>query len=239
MLDAVRQRLDEHLSRLTVNRIAYRLSTAIHGPVHVVEVDGVTHRLSRDDGDVLRAPAPALVIATAPAPVGAEVSAGSQVLVLESMKMETVLRAPFDARIRELLVSVGSQVESGAPLARLEPTATAGPAGNPPVPAAPVDLMVPRQAEASPSERATAALAWLRALVLGFDMAEEPPADTIADYLADRDVAVAGGAPVRQGELDLVTAFVDIAELSSAQPGHDSPPQPARAVPHLPAEPEH
>jgi acetyl/propionyl-CoA carboxylase alpha subunit/acetyl-CoA carboxylase carboxyltransferase component len=221
VLDAVRQRLDEHLSRLTVNRIAYRLSTAIHGPVHVVEVDGVTHRLSRDDGDVLRAPAPALVIAT-PAPVGAEVSAGSQILVLESMKMETVLRAPFDARIRELLVSVGSQVASGAPLARLEPTATAGPAGNPPVPAAPVDLMVPRQAEASPSERATAALAWLRALVLGFDMAEEPPADMIADYLADRDVAVAGGAPVRQGELDLVTAFVDIAELSSAQPGHDS-----------------
>ena len=44
----------------------------------------------------------------------------------------------------------------------------------------------------------------------------------IADYLADRDVAVAGGAPVRQGELDLVTAFVDIAELSSAQPGRDS-----------------
>ena len=104
-----------------MNGRAYRLATAIHGPVHVVEVDGVTHRVSRDEGGVLRAPAPALVVAT-PVAAGAEVSAGSPVLVLESMKMETVVRAPFDARVRELLVSVGSQVGSAAPLARLEPT---------------------------------------------------------------------------------------------------------------------
>jgi acetyl/propionyl-CoA carboxylase alpha subunit/acetyl-CoA carboxylase carboxyltransferase component len=221
VLDAALKRLDAHLSRLTVNGLAYRLATAIHGPVHVVEVDGVTHRVSRDECDLLRAPAPALVIAT-PVAVGAEVSAGSQVLVLESMKMETVVRAPFGARIRELLVRVGSQVESGAPLARLEPTRTAGSAVKPPAPAAPVDLMVPRPAEASAAERATAALAWLRGLVLGFDIAEEPPADMIAGYLADRDAAVAAGAPVRQGELDLVSAFVDIAELSSAQPGPDA-----------------
>ncbi len=203
-----------------MNRLAYRLVTAIHGSVHVVEVDGVTHRVSRDECDMLRAPAPALVIAT-PVAVGAEVSAGSQVLILESMKMETVVRAPFSARIRELLVFVGSQVESGAPLARLEPTGTDDTAGKPPS-SAPVDLMVPQQAKASASERAADALAWLRGLVLGFDMADEPPADTIAGYLASRDAAVAAGAPVRQGELDLVTAFVDIAELSSAQPGPDS-----------------
>ena len=53
--------------------------------------------------------------------VGDEVEAGAPVLVLESMKMETVLRAPFKARLRECLVSVGSQVETGAPLLRLEP----------------------------------------------------------------------------------------------------------------------
>ena len=52
---------------------------------------------------------------------GDEVEAGAPVLVLESMKMETVLRAPFKARLRECLVSVGSQVETGAPLLRLEP----------------------------------------------------------------------------------------------------------------------
>ena len=42
----------------------------------------------------MRSPAPALVVAT-PLEVGDEVEAGAPLLVLESMKMETVLRAPF------------------------------------------------------------------------------------------------------------------------------------------------
>ena len=55
-----------------------------------------THRVSRDEGGVLRSPAPALVVAT-PVAVGDEVAAGAPVLVLETMKMETVLPAPFAA----------------------------------------------------------------------------------------------------------------------------------------------
>ncbi len=221
VFDAELERLDEHFSWLTVNGRAYRLATAVHGPVHVVEADGVTYRVSRDEGGVLRAPAPALVVAT-PVAAGTEVSAGSQVLVLESMKMETVVRAPFDARVRELLVSVGSQVGSATPLARLEPTGTSDAAATSRPATAPLELMVPRQAEASAAERATTALVLLRGLVLGFDMTGEPLADMIADYLADRDAAVAAGAPVRPGELVLVTAFADIAGLSSAQPDSDS-----------------
>jgi acetyl/propionyl-CoA carboxylase alpha subunit/acetyl-CoA carboxylase carboxyltransferase component len=223
--DAALERLDEHLGRLTVRGRAYRLATAIHGQVHVVEVDGVTYRVSRDEGGVLRAPAPALVVAT-PAAAGAEVRAGSPVLVLESMKMETVLPAPFDARVRELLVGVGSQVASGAPLARLEPAGARESAAGPRPAPAPVDLMIPPPAEASAADRAMAALTRLRGLVLGFDMAEERPQDTMASYLADRDAALAAGWPVRAGELDLVTAFADIAELSAAQPrpgSHRSP----------------
>ena len=37
------------------------------------------------------------------------------------MKMETVLRAPFRARLKECEVIAGIQVEAGAPLLRLEP----------------------------------------------------------------------------------------------------------------------
>ena len=37
------------------------------------------------------------------------------------MKMETVLHAPFAARVKELLVITGSQVETGAALVKLEP----------------------------------------------------------------------------------------------------------------------
>src|SRR5690349_23519390 len=38
--------------------------SATHGPTHFVEVDGVAHRVSRDEGGVLRSPAPALVVAS-------------------------------------------------------------------------------------------------------------------------------------------------------------------------------
>ncbi len=116
------ERFDEHSGRIVVNGQRFRLTTATHGPIHLVEVDGVTHRVSRDEGGVVRSPAPALVVAT-PLAVGDEVDAGAPILVLESMKMETVLRAPFRARVRECQVSVGSQVEAGAPLLRLEPLA--------------------------------------------------------------------------------------------------------------------
>ena len=51
-----------------------------------------------------------------PLTVGDEVDSGAPILVLESMKMENVLRAPFKARVRECPVAVGSQVETGAPL---------------------------------------------------------------------------------------------------------------------------
>ena len=72
----------------------HHVVTATHGPTTLVEVDGVAHRVSRDEGGVLRSPAPALVVAT-PVAVGDEVEAGAPVMVLESMKMETVLHAPF------------------------------------------------------------------------------------------------------------------------------------------------
>ena len=74
-----------------------------------------------------RSPAPALVVAT-PVGVGDVVEAGAPVIVLESMKMETVLHAPFPARVKELLVTTGSQVETGTPLVRLEQVGDEDPA---------------------------------------------------------------------------------------------------------------
>ncbi len=140
----------------------YRMITATHGPVHFVEVDGVAHRVSRDEGGVLRSPAPALVVAT-PVAVGAEVAAGAPVLVLESMKMETRINAPFAATVRELHVATGSQVETGAPLMRLEPKGDAVETGR-------------RRRRRSRAARAAArptrsdALGDLKAVLLGYDV---------------------------------------------------------------------
>ena len=55
-VDAEVERIDEFHTRLTVGGRLYRLVTATHGPVHLVEVDGVTHRVSQDEGGVLRSP---------------------------------------------------------------------------------------------------------------------------------------------------------------------------------------
>ena len=62
----------------------FRLTTATHGTIHLVEVDGVTHRVSLDEGGVIRSPAPALVVAT-PLAVGDEVEANAPILVLCDM----------------------------------------------------------------------------------------------------------------------------------------------------------
>ncbi|BCJ49694.1 hypothetical protein Asp14428_11690 [Actinoplanes sp. NBRC 14428] len=55
-VDVELERYDEHSGQILVNGHRFRLTTATHGPIHLVEVDGVTHRISRDEGGVVRSP---------------------------------------------------------------------------------------------------------------------------------------------------------------------------------------
>ncbi|MFI1379415.1 carboxyl transferase domain-containing protein [Embleya sp. NPDC020886] len=214
--DVELDRFDCHTGQILVNGTAYHLLTATHGPIHLVEVDGVTHRVGRDEGGVVRSPAPALVVAT-PLEVGAEVEAGAPVLVLESMKMETVLRAPFRARLKECAVSVGSQVDTGAPLMRLEPL---GDDDAEVEDTASVELDLPVASEAVPTaERAARGREDLRGLLLGFDVDPHDERRVLDDYLAARRAAIADGheRPLAQ-ELELLDLFADLAELSRNRP---------------------
>jgi len=52
--------------------------------------------------------------------VGSRVTEDDEVLVLEAMKMETVVYAPCDGRVGTILVTVGDQVEEDDPLAVIE-----------------------------------------------------------------------------------------------------------------------
>ncbi len=206
-------RFDRYTGRITVNGTRFRLVTGTYGPIHLVEVDGVTHRVSRDEGGVVRSPAPALVVAT-PLAVGAEVEAGAPVLVLESMKMETVLRAPFRARLKECAVSVGSQVETGAPLLRLEPLADEG-AESAPEAVEAVELDLPAETSGVPArERIARGLQDLRGLLLGFDVDPHDEGRVLAGYLAARsELADAGQRPLAD-EVGLLSVFADLSELS-------------------------
>jgi acetyl/propionyl-CoA carboxylase alpha subunit/acetyl-CoA carboxylase carboxyltransferase component len=214
--DVELERFDRHTGRIVVNGTRYRLLTGTHGPIHLVEVDGVTHRVSLDEGGVVRSPAPALVVAT-PLTVGAEVEAGAPVLVLESMKMETVLRAPFKARLKECVVSVGSQVQTGAPLLRLEHLVDAE-AEETSV-AESVELDLPDAPGPIPArERTTRGQEDLRSLLLGFDVDPHDESRVLDDYLAARRTATEGGYRPLAGEVELVDVFADLAELSRNQP---------------------
>ncbi|GHE27000.1 fused acetyl/propionyl-CoA carboxylase subuit alpha/methylmalonyl-CoA decarboxylase subunit alpha [Streptosporangium violaceochromogenes] len=214
--DVELDRFDRHTGRITVNGTRYRLLTDTHGPTHLVEVDGVTHRVSRDEGGVVRSPAPALVVAT-PLEVGAEVEAGAPVLVLESMKMETVLRAPFRARLKECAVSVGSQVETGAPLLRLEPLAGAGAEDT--SAAESVELDLPAAPGRIPVwERVMRGQEDLRSLLLGFDVDPHDERGLLDDYFAARRAAVEDDRRPLAEELRLIDVFADLVELSRNRP---------------------
>ncbi|MEU2040411.1 carboxyl transferase domain-containing protein [Nocardia niwae] len=207
------ERFDRHTGQIVVNGSRYRLTIGTHGPIHLIDVDGVTHRISRDEGGVVRSPAPALVVGT-PLEVGAEVEAGAPVLVLESMKMETVLRAPFRARLKECGVSVGTQVETGAPLLRLEPLGEDDEAEDTTATES-VELDLPGlPAQVRPHERTARGQQDLRSLLLGFDVDPHDDRRVLDEYLTARRAAIADNRRPLAEELELVQVFADLAELS-------------------------
>ncbi|WP_363326278.1 biotin carboxylase N-terminal domain-containing protein [Haloactinopolyspora sp.] len=226
------ERFDRHSGRITVNGCRFRLMSAAHGAVHLVEIDGVAHRVSRDEGGVVRSPAPALVVAI-PVAAGDEVEAGATIMVLESMKMETALRAPVRARVRECPVSVGSQVETGAPLMRLEPLADTGTDDAQSAADGSVDVEFPAQPRGvSAAEHVERGLQDLRSLLLGFDVDEHDHQQVVSAYLAAR--AELREHPL-EGELDLLGVFADLSELSRNRPGSEIDAEPDSPV-HSPRE---
>ncbi|MGF1510303.1 MAG: carboxyl transferase domain-containing protein [Myxococcota bacterium] len=111
--------LGEFAGFLTVGGTRFRVLAIVDGPVHLVEVDGMPYRISRDEGGMLRAPAPAVVLSVRAEP-GQLVQAGDPIVVLEAMKMEMAINAPFTGRVRNVAVLKSQQVAAGAPLAVLE-----------------------------------------------------------------------------------------------------------------------
>ena len=106
-IEATVEPLTEHESRLEYGGQAYRTVTALQDADLLVEVNGVPHRVSRDEGGLIRSHGPGVVVAI-PVSAGDEVQAGDVVAVTESMKMESSLTAtvpghgPRGPRLAEL-----------------------------------------------------------------------------------------------------------------------------------------
>ena len=112
--------VSEHERRLSYSGRSFRTMTALQDQDLLVEVNGVPHRVSRDEGGLVRSHAPGVVVAIRVSE-GDEVQAGDVVAVTESMKMETSLTAPVSGRVREVLVAANVQVPGGRPLVQIEP----------------------------------------------------------------------------------------------------------------------
>ncbi|MBS2554762.1 fused acetyl/propionyl-CoA carboxylase subunit alpha/methylmalonyl-CoA decarboxylase subunit alpha, partial [Catenulispora sp. NL8] len=131
------------------------------------------------------------------------------------------------ARLRELAVTVGSQVETGAPLLRLEQivededgeddtdtdTDTAQPSSEAvelDLPAAPAEVPI--------RARVTQGQEDLRSLLLGFDVDPHDEGRILQDYLTARTTAVEQGQRPLTGELSLIEVFADLADLGRNRP---------------------
>ena len=217
LIDVDVDRLSAFESRLGLGGAPFHL-VSVAGPAdHLVEVDGVSHRIAREDTGVVRAPAPAVLVAVQ-VKAGDDVEAGAALAVLESMKMETIVRAPRSGRVREVFAAVNSQVDAGAPLLRLD-----RPVEKAIVPDTPtVSFKVPMSGDSSdPPTRAREHLAALRAMITGYDVSALRARRLVAEYGALRGELAQDDAGLRREELALLTTFADLCELSRNRPTRD------------------
>ncbi len=205
--------------RLSAGGQAFDVLSVAQGPDYLVEVDGAVHRISGGEAGLVRAPAPAMVVAIPVAP-GDGVAEGDIVAVVESMKLETALRAPVAGRVAEVFADVNTQVESGAKLLLIEPAADEaaepGSPGGHEVYGGRADLGAlagPDGTDTDPAEAAADALAALRSLVLGYDADEHEARRQLQRLAAARAELPADDPQVLAGEAEILQTFADVSAL--------------------------
>ena len=201
--------------RLAIGGESFTVDSVTDGPDHLIEVAGVAHRVSRDEGGIVRAPSPALVLAVTVA-AGDELEAGSPVALLEAMKMEMTIVAPHAGRVREVFVAGSTHVDAGAPLLSLEPLRAESVAA----PDAPrIGFGAAAVAShLSVRRRARGHLEALRSLIMGFDVTVGEARRLVGEFQRARRELPPDDSELLHGELEILTIFADLAELSRNWP---------------------
>jgi acetyl-CoA carboxylase carboxyltransferase component len=152
-----------------------------------------------------------------PVKPGDEVSVGDRLVVIEAMKNEMAIVAPYGGRIGTVEVTPGVQVNTGAPLLRLEPVHTTDevPSGQRVSFAEPEDVYLDTRIT-SHSRRGYDEL---RCLMLGFDSEPRDLPDLLR-RAAMRDEHPAGAG---LAQADVLTIFTDICALASRTAPSSSP----------------
>jgi acetyl-CoA carboxylase carboxyltransferase component/biotin carboxyl carrier protein len=188
-----------------------------HGASFRIEVDGVSHRVERDDGGVVRAPSPAVVVSIAVKP-GDVVSAGDRLAVIEAMKMETQVVAPFSGKIRQVMAIPNVQVSTGDLLLQIEPGVVHRGNANASAERVSFEAVLPVAGEANVAAlRRRQSLDDLRQLTLGFDVTPEQASRLAAD-LKQVQEAEADTDEMRIAEDAILNIFVDLWSLFRRKP---------------------
>ncbi len=118
--------VNDYERRVRCDGRQYRVVAVTQGSSFRIVVDDTSHRVTRDDGGVVRAGWPAFVVSILVEP-GEAVSVGDPLVVLESMKMETTVAATHSGVVSSIEVMPNAQVSTGGPMLRIRPSEPAAP----------------------------------------------------------------------------------------------------------------
>ena len=204
------RRLGPHERRLQLGGQGYRTLTSTQGEDLLVEVGGVPHRISRDDGGIVHNISPAVVVSIPVVP-GDVVEPGDVVAVVEAMKMESSITAPIRGRVKRVLAAENTHVAAQAPLISLEPldgdrSAEAADRLSFAQYAIDPELPVPQRCHEN--------LRRMERLVLGYDIGSEEAERMIADLHGACADLLACDPALIPGEHRLLAMFADLRTLT-------------------------
>jgi acetyl/propionyl-CoA carboxylase alpha subunit/acetyl-CoA carboxylase carboxyltransferase component len=227
-LDIEGTRLDVDVDRsgkmerwLTCGGKRYRIVYQVQNLTHYVEVNGSSYIISRDEGSLIRASAPSVVVSIEVSP-GDSVVAGDRVAILEAMKMEIPILAPFAGTVKEVFVLNNSQVGPGTALMRINPAAAEGQAGT----ASGISfaaIQSPAQIDSDPVACLRGVLADIRLMVLGSDVHPSDARKLVEEYSRLSGAISDAQEEVILAEDEILEIFTNISSLFRRQVTPEDP----------------
>ncbi|MFG2006792.1 carboxyl transferase domain-containing protein [Spirillospora sp. NPDC048911] len=204
--------------RLAAGGERHRVLAVPQSGSFLIDVRDGAHRVERDDGGLVRASFPAFVVGVRVRP-GDQVERGAPLVVLESMKMESVLTAPHAGQVSGVEVTENTQVMAGQPLVRLTRTGTgtASPDADDEIPLLDFSTLA-GPAGAADGRDHRSVYDTLRGYLLGFDLPSEAVRRVMADQRAVSGRAVPEDPDLRAAEDAFLDLFADVSGLYRPQP---------------------
>jgi acetyl/propionyl-CoA carboxylase alpha subunit/acetyl-CoA carboxylase carboxyltransferase component len=210
------ERVGTHEYWLTSPEKRFHIVSSNRELEYFLEVNGVAHSIQRDDGGFVRATAPAVVVSIA-VQAGDPVCVSDRLVVLEAMKMEMDITAPFAGRVRRIFCIPNVQVDPGTPLLQIDPsTPEPGIEGTERVILG--SSLKPDKTNCVPLSRCRQGLRDLRQLMLGFDLEPKDTAKLMNDWIRS---CPAENESLRKEEDEILGIFADVCLLFQHEPQLD------------------